>query len=74
MDIVPGAGALLVRAWVDEGRLKARLILLVEGETQTLAMVGREAVLAAVGRWLEHLEEGRPPGGDATVTPSRTPE
>lgn len=48
------AGALLIRAWVDEDRLKARLIRLADGETETIAVVaGQEAILAAVEQWLQ---------------------
>ncbi len=49
------AGALMIRVWIDDGRLKARLIQLAQGETETDVVVGREAVIAAVERWLEQL-------------------
>lgn len=55
----PGAGALLIRAWVDEGRLKARLAEPVDGETKALTVVGPEAVLAAVKGWVDQLAPPR---------------
>lgn len=49
------AGAILIRAWVEEGRLKARVMLLAMGETQTVAVVGAEAIGAAVDAWIDRL-------------------
>jgi hypothetical protein len=60
MDTRRAAGALLIRAWVDEGRLKARLMRLVDGDTETLTVVGAGALLAAVTHWIDLLA---PPGG-----------
>jgi hypothetical protein len=65
------AGVLLIRAWVEEGRLKARVTRTVGGDTDVLNVAGAEELLAAVERWIEHL--GAPGeaanGGAPPVTP-----
>jgi len=55
MATSPASGVLLVRAWIEEGRLKARVLRLAGGETETVVAVGADAVLAAVAGWLELL-------------------
>ena len=49
------AGALLIRAWLDEGRLKARVMTLAEGETEVFNLAGAEAIRAAVDAWIDRL-------------------
>lgn len=56
METAPATGALLIRAWIEEDRVKARLILLADGQTETLAVVvGEKALLAVVQAWLHQL-------------------
>jgi hypothetical protein len=56
------AGALVVRAWFEDGRLRARVTSTTDlsAPDETVELAGdREAVLAAVRRWLDALERAR---------------
>ena len=56
MDTAPATGALLIRAWIEDDRVKARVIQLADGQTETLAVVaGEKAILAAVEGWIHQL-------------------
>jgi hypothetical protein len=51
----PATGTLLVRAWFEEGRLKARVMRTVDGETETMVVAGGDAVLAVIEAWIARL-------------------
>ncbi len=51
----PAYGSLLIRAWVDEGRLKARVMQLLGDDAESLNVVGTEELLASIQRWIEEL-------------------
>ena len=60
-DIDPGSGVLLLRAWLHEGKVIARIQSFVAGdqEQSTQVALGVEQIVETVRRWLDDLAETR---------------
>ena len=57
--IDPGSGVLLLRAWLHDGKVVARVqsFVAADQEQSTLVAVGVEEIAETVRRWLDDLAE-----------------
>lgn len=65
-------GVLVVRAWIEDGRLKARITRTVDVEQRdsiTTAASTAEQIHTEVRHWLDELRQGSSSGGRTVTNP-----